>query len=261
MANDMRKKVVALTGASSGIGWAAALEFAKRGADLALIARNAERLEQIKQLVEAEGVRAIALPTDITDPAAVNAAVAQTLGEFGRLDVFVANAGIYARAALTESSLDDIRAIMETNFYGSLNCAYAALTHFKTQGGGSLVTVISMDGKKGMPPDGAYVASKFALNGFNQVLRQELRESGIHIGAVFPSHTDTPQMHGVKAPKIAEKMKPEQVAKAIVKCAQKRKKEVLVPFFSCKLLVWADAISPSLSDWLARAFKLGGTDI
>lgn len=261
MSKSLNGTTVWITGASSGIGRAAALEYAARGANVALVARNAQRLEETRAAAEAFGVKAASFVADITQPAKVEAAFRGAVAAFDKIDVAVCNAGIYMRKAASELSTEEIRGMMETNFYGNLNCIYTALPYFRDRGAGSIVTVISMDAKKGMPPDAAYVASKFALGGFNQVLRQEMRGSGVHIGAVFPSHTDTPQMDSVTAPKIAEKMRPEQVARAIVRCAEKRKKEILVPFFSCKLLVWADAISPSFSDWLDRAFHLGGEDI
>ena len=90
------------------------------------------------------------------------------------------------------------------------------------------------------------------------MLRQELRGSGVHVGAIFPSRTDTPQIAHVDCPGITPKADPSLVANAMVKCVLKRKKEMLVPFGPCKLLVLADALSPSLGDWMVRAFKLDG---
>ena len=116
-----------------------------------------------------------------------------------------------------------------------------------------------MDGKKGVPPDAAYVAAKFAMNGFFQVLRQELRGTGVHAAIIYPSRMDTPQIRHVDVPSITPKGNPDLVAKAVVKAIVRKKKEIMVPSLPCHLLTWADAISPSLSDWLVRVNHLDGT--
>lgn len=155
--------------------------------------------------------------------------------------------------------MDQIRKLMEVNYFGCLNCVYAVLPYFLEKGSGSIITTCSMDGKKGVPPDAAYVGSKFAMNGFFQVLRQELRGSGVHVGIIYPSRMDTPQIAHVDCPKLTPKGDPDMVAKAVVRSVVKKKKEIMVPSFSCHLLTWADAISPSLSDWLVRVNHLDGT--
>lgn len=251
-------KNILITGASSGIGRATALAFAQEGANLALVARSEERLRAVAEECRALGARAEIFLADTSEKAQIEAAVHAAVEALGGLDVLHCNAGIYLRRAAKDLEIPQIERIMNTNFYGTLNTIYAALPHFLEKGSGSIVTTVSMDGKKGVPPDAAYVASKFALNGFHQVLRQELRPLGIHVGAVFPSRTDTPQIAHVDCPKITPKADPSLVARAVVRCAYKKKSEVLVPNFSCKLLVWADAISPRFGDWMVRAFKLDG---
>lgn len=258
MRTRMKGKAVLITGASSGIGRAAALAFAREGASLALIARNAVRLQAVAEEACAFGVEAETYLADTADRAQIEAAVASALSRFGKLDAAICNAGIYLRCPTKDLTMAQIRAIMETNFFGTLNTAYAVLPHMLAQGAGSIVATCSMDGKKGVPPDAAYAATKFALNGFLQVLRQELRGSGVHVGTIFPSRTDTPQIAHVDCPGITPKAAPSLVAKAMVKCVLKRKKEMLVPFGPCKLLVLADAVSPSLGDWMVRAFRLDG---
>lgn len=258
MKTRMNGKTVLITGASSGIGRAAALAFARQGASLALVARNAERLQAVAEEVRALGAAAEPYLADTSDQAQIEAAVQSALACFGRLDAALCNAGIYLRCPAKDLSMAQIRAIMETNFFGTLNTVYAVLPHMLAQRAGSIVITSSMDGKKGVPPDAAYAATKFALNGFQQVLRQELRGSGVHVGAIFPSRTDTPQIAHVDCPGITPKADPSRVANAMVKCVLKRKKEMLVPFGPCKLLALADALSPSLGDWMVRAFKLDG---
>lgn len=258
MGKGLEGKTALITGGNSGIGRATALLMAREGANLALVGRNRQRLDQVVEEVQALGVQAQGFEADIAQPQQIEQAIAQAAARFGRIHIAHLNAGIYLRCPAAELTMEQIRAIMDNNFYGTLNALYPLLAHMKAQGGGSIVATLSMDGKKGVPPDGAYVASKFALNGFFQVLRQELRGSSIHIGAVFPSHTDTPQIAHVACPPIAHKMQPEQVAQGVLRCVLGRKPEVLVPGPSCKLLVLCDAVSPRLGDLMVRLFRLGG---
>ncbi len=259
MKQRMKDMKVAITGASSGIGRATALRMAKEGADVALIARNRERLEEVASLVRREGRRAVVLEADVTDPESVKKAGEAAVEGQGGLDVLHCNAGISLRCPAKDLRMDQIRKIMEVDYFGCLNCVYAVLPYFLEKGAGSIVTTCSMDGKKGVPPDAAYVGAKFAMNGFFQVLRQELRGSGVHVGIIYPSRMDTPQIAHVDCPKITPKGDPDSVARAVVRSVVKKKKEIMVPSFSCHLLTWADAISPSLSDWLVRVNRISGT--
>ena len=258
----MKQKLIGknaiVTGASSGIGRATALALAKQGANVALIARNEARLNAVADEVRALGVQAEVLLADIRDEQQLKAAIDGAVERFGTIHICHCNAGIYLRCPAAELTQEQLRGMMENNFFGNLSTAYAILPHFRAQDGGHLIVTVSMDGKKGVPPDAAYVATKFALNGFFQVMRQELRREGIHVGMIFPSRTDTPQIAHVACPKITPKASPEKMANAVVKCIVRNKREMLVPYLPCKLLVLADAISPRLGDWMVRTFKLDG---
>lgn len=258
--SKMFGKNVAITGASSGIGKATALRMAKEGANVALIARNRARLDETAEMIRRMGRKAVVIEADVTDAEAVKTAVDTAVNELGSLDVFHCNAGIYLRCPAKDLRMDQIRKLMEVDFFGCLNCVYAVLPYFLKQGYGNIVTTCSMDGKKGVPPDAAYVAAKFAMNGFFQVLRQELRGTGVTASIIYPSRMDTPQIKHVDCPGITPKGNPDMVAKAVVKAVTKNKKEIMVPFFSCHLMTWADAISPSLSDWLIRFNHLDGAE-
>ena len=250
-------KKAAVTGASSGIGRATALRLAQEGADLALLARNKQRLDQVAAQCRDLGVKAHVVRCDTTSRDQVNSAVAESLAVLGALDIFHCNAGIYLRRPACELQMEQIRKIMEVNFYGYLNCVYAILPHFLAKREGCIVATLSMDGKKGVPPDAAYAASKFALNGFFQVLRQELRDSGVHVATIFPSRMDTPQIAHVDCPGLTPKGDPRQVAEAVLKAIVHRRKEIVVPAHA-KLLELADTLSPSLGDWMVRAIKAEG---
>ena len=169
----LENKNIAITGASSGIGRATALRVAKEGANVALIARNRERLEETAAEIRAMGKKAVVIEADITDSEKIKNAVDTAIKELGTLDVFHCNAGIYLRCPAKDLRMDQIRKLMEVDFFGCLNCVYAVLPYFLERKSGTIVTTCSMDGKKGVPPDAAYVAAKFARNGFFQVLRQE----------------------------------------------------------------------------------------
>ena len=244
----MEGKKVAITGASSGIGRATALRMAKEGADVALIARNRDRLEETAAAVRELGRKAVTIEADITDEEQVRHAVETAISELGSLDVFHCNAGIYLRCPAKDLRMDQIRKLMEVDFFGCLNCVYAVLPYFLERKSGTIVTTCSMDGKKGVPPDAAYVSAKFAMNGFFQVLRQEL------------SRMDTPQIAHVDTPALTPKGDPDMVARAVVKAVVRKKKELMVPSLPCHLMTWADAISPSISDWLVRVNHLDGTE-
>jgi len=257
---QMKGKKVAITGASSGIGRATALRMAREGADIALIARNKQRLEETAAMIRNLGRKAVVIEADITKEDEVKAAVDTAIRELGGLDVFHCNAGIYLRCAAKDLRMDQIRKIMEVDYFGCLNCVYAVLPYFLDKCSGHIVTTCSMDGKKGVPPDAAYVGAKFAMNGFFQVLRQELRGTGVNVSIIYPSRMDTPQIAHVDCPAITPKGDPDMVAKAVVGAVVHNRKEVMVPGVSTRLLTFADTISPSLSDWMVRFNKLDGTE-
>ena len=269
--NHFTDKVAIITGASSGIGRATALALAKEGAHVALAARRQAELQAVADEIRAAGGETLVVPTDVTRPAELERLVAETLKHFGRLDILVANAGVYVRRRLTDPMTDpkglrrplgsEIAAAFElslrVNFFGTLYTVLAALPQMRTQGSGHIVQVSSMDGKKGVPPDAPYVVAKFALAGFGDVLRQELHGTGVDVTTVFPGRVDTPLIATLKVPWISAKIPPEAVARAIVTAIRRRQAEVIVPF-RARLLLWANALSPRLCDWAVRTFRLEG---
>lgn len=250
----------AVTGASSGIGRASAINLAKAGCDVALIARDVDRLNETAEEIRKLGRRAVVITADITDSEAVRTAVETAISELGCIDIFHCNAGIYLRCPVRDLRMDQIRKLMEVDFFGCLNCVYAVLPHMLQRGKGHIVTTCSMDGKKGVPPDAAYVAAKFAMNGFFQVMRQELRGTGVNVSVIYPSRMDTPQIRHVDTPGITPKGDPNMVGRAVVRAVAANRGEMMVPWFSCKLLVIAEAISYRFCEWLIRVNNLAGTE-
>ncbi|MCL6614108.1 MAG: SDR family NAD(P)-dependent oxidoreductase, partial [Firmicutes bacterium] len=186
--------------------------------------------------------------------------VEEALARFGRIDVYVSNAGIYHRCPVRDLRLEDVERVMAVNFYGFLHGVQEVLPHMLARRSGHIVLVSSVDGKKGLPPDGAYVAAKFAATGLAEVLRQELHGTGVHVSTVLPGRVDTPLIADLSVPWISAKIPPERVAKAILKAVKKKKAEVIVPWLGPKTLIFLNTLSPRLGDWAVRIFRLEGKE-
>jgi NADP-dependent 3-hydroxy acid dehydrogenase YdfG len=253
----MPDKVAIVTGASSGIGRATALALAGEGAHVALAARNATALHEVARAIRALGQEALVVPTDVTQQDQVEQLLGETLACWERVDILVANAGAYVRCPISDLTVAEVERSMAVNFYGTLYAILAILPHMLDQKSGHLVLVSSMDAKKGLSPDAPYVAAKFALAGFGEVLRQELYGSGVHVTTVFPGRVDTPMIATLQVPSISAKIPPEAVARAIVRAIHRRQPEVIVPF-QARALLYLNTLSPRLGDWIARLFRLEG---
>ncbi|PVE24545.1 short chain dehydrogenase [Microvirga sp. KLBC 81] len=198
MAREMAGLSVVITGASSGIGRAAARAFAQRGAHVTLAARRAELLEEVARECRDLGGEAIAVPADVTDAEAVAELAEEALRAFGRIDVWINNAGSGVFGPYQDADLALHRRTIEVNLMGSMHGAYVALPIFLEQGHGILINNISLGGWAPTAFAAAYTASKFGLRGFSASLRQELGDHpDIHVCGVFPAIIDTPGLdHG-----------------------------------------------------------------
>jgi NADP-dependent 3-hydroxy acid dehydrogenase YdfG len=224
-----------LTGASSGIGRATGLAFAHRGGLVVLAARRGDALEELARHCQAAGSRALAVPTDMTDEAAVAELARRAVERFGHIDIWVNNAGVYLLGSLEATPPEAFRQVLETNFFGYVHGARAVLPHFRDQGHGVLINNASVYSHLAAPWLTAYVSSKFAVRGFSEALRQELADlPDVHVCTVSPSPVDTPIFastanysgRAVKAPPPT--YPPEQVASAILASALHPKRERIV---------------------------------
>jgi len=243
--------VVVVTGASSGIGRASALAFAERGARVVVAARREEALRGLAS----ECGDALAVPTDVTDEAAVQELARRAVETYGRIDVWFNNAGVYLLGRFEDTPPEAFRQVVETNFFGAVHGARAALPRFRSQGNGTLINTASILGRVAGPYLSAYSASKFAIRGLTGALRQELRGAGdIHACAVLPAPIDTPLFRhtanytgrAVKPPRPVYDA--DQVARAVVSLAERPRKEVIVGG-SGRMLAVQQRLSLRLGEW------------
>jgi len=250
-------RVAIVTGASSGIGRATALALADHGACVALAARRTSALEELAAQIVSKGREALVVTTDVTRQDQVERLMSQTLARWGQVDILVANSGQYIRSPVAKVSPSILEQSMAINFYGNVYPILLVLPHMLARQSGHIVLVSTMDAKKGLPLDAPYVAAKAAMSGFCEVLRQELRGSGIFVTTVFPARVDTPMIDHLKVPWISAKIPPEAVSRAILRGIQRRKAEIILPPRAI-LLHALNFFSPGLADSAARFFHLQG---
>lgn len=232
---SLNEKTVVITGASSGVGRAAAFAFARQRAKLVLAARRQPALDEVVKECMELGAKAIAVTTDVTDTESVRRLAATAIDFGGRIDVWINNAGVLAAGGFTETPIEIHDQVIRTNLLGYLHGAYAVLPYFKQQQYGVLINHISVGGWFPTPYAVGYSASKFELRGFSEALRGELGDwPAIHVCDLFPAFLDTPGiLHAGNytgrvlkpAPPVYD---PQRVAKAMVSLAQHPKQSVTI---------------------------------
>lgn len=233
---DLRESVVVITGASSGLGRALALEMARRGSFLVLAARREDALEDVAKECRAAGASALVVETDVTDQGDIEALVAKVLEHHGRIDVWVNNAGVTLYAPLEQGPFEQHRRVIETNLFGAMLCARSVIPIYRRQHRGVLINVGSVLSEIGQAFVPAYAISKFGVHGLSEALRVELAdERDIHVCTAFPYAIDTPHFQvaanqiGLQPRALPPTQSPEKVARAIADLAERPRRTKFVP--------------------------------
>ena len=252
-------KVVVVTGASSGIGRAAAVELTRRGAHLVLAARRVPALEETARLCREVGASPQIVATDVTVETQVEALARAALETTGALDAWINNAGVTMFAKLDDAPFEEHRRVIETNLFGSMICARAVLPIFRKQRFGTLINMSSMLGKVGQPFVPAYVISKFGLRGLSEALRADFADvPGVRICTLYPFAVDTPHFEaganwlGLEARPLPPVQSPERVAAILADLVEHPRHERHVPRLAT-LGVALHALAPRPMERLVQA--------
>jgi hypothetical protein len=251
-------KTVVVTGASSGIGRATALEFARRGADVVVAARRREKLEAVAAECRVLGVNATAVMTDVS----VREDCERLIASVPRVDILVSNAGFGIYDPIERANVRDLESMMQTNYFGAVYCTHAVLPQMLERRAGAIVIVSSITGIMGFASMGGYCASKFALNGFAEALRSEVIDRGVRVSMVCPATTDTDffqtaereKMPGASRMMLA--MKPEKVARAICDAAADGRYRRILPLFAHVYMRLKEAFPIAAHFLMRRVSKL-----
>lgn len=256
----LTSRVVAITGASAGIGRATAERLSAEGAAVVLSARRADRLNELTASITAAGGRALAVPGDVTSDADMHALVARAVETFGRLDAMICNAGIGYTGALDDTPPDVMRRLIDVNLMGTLYAARAALEVFRRQDRGHLVVVSSINGRRGIGGSSVYAATKAAQVGLVEALRAEFVGTSLRASVVYPVATSTEfrdvirRDFGRATSGVGPKQTAEHVARAIAKCLVSPRAEVY-PYRPAKLLALLGVIAPAQADRLVTKYR------
>lgn len=254
-ASKLEDKVMILTGASSGIGWATALELAPYRPRLILVARRDDKLKELARRIKDSAAEVRAYKCDVSDLRQGKQLIAEVLKRWGRIDILINNAGIMATRRFEKQSMAEVESVMRTNYLGAVNLVREALPAMLTQGRGHIINVASMAGMMGLPYMASYCASKFALVGFTEALRREYYGTGVTFTAYCPGSVDTPMtsetLKDVRLRKLTRAKTAGQAAKKLISCALKPRPELIygeAPGFLLKLL----RLAPGATDWLTH---------
>jgi NADP-dependent 3-hydroxy acid dehydrogenase YdfG len=262
---NLQGAVVAVTGASAGIGRECALAFAREGSRVSVCARRMDRLEALADAIRAMGGEVMLSGTDVGDEGQVRRFIEATVARFGRLDVLVNNAGFGVRGRVEETPAQDYERLMRVNYLGTVYGCQAAVPIMRRQGSGVIINISSIVGHRSLPGGAAYAATKAAQISLTESLRVELRGTGVHASSVHPIGTASEfaevaarESPGRKGGAVGPQQTARDVARAIVRCARHPRPEVY-PYPLSRAVVWMNAVAPGLADWVwARQSRKAG---
>ena len=253
---NFKNKIVWITGASSGIGEALAVAFAREGAKLVLSARRGEELERVKKQLQLPDDQVLILPMDVTDFANAPVVVQKVIQHFGRIDYFIHNAGVSQRSYVQDTDFEVYRRLMDVNFFSTVALTKAVLPLMKTQKSGHFVVISSVAGKVGTIMRSGYNASKHALHGFYDSLRAEVYDDNIQVTLVCPGYINTTislsalnekgESYGKMDQAQATGIAVEICAQRILKAVQVGKKEIVIGGLTETLAVYLKRFWPNL---------------
>lgn len=265
MIRKLSGTIVVITGATSGIGRETAREFAATGATVVIAGRRKDRLQELVGEIETKGGQALAVPTDVSDQSQVEELINTAIRHFGRVDVLVNNAGVAIASRFEQMALEDFRRLMDVNFWGAVYACRAVVPQMRKQRGGVILNVSSIFGKRGMPFETAYCASKFALAGFSEALRAELMSENIDVCTIFPGAVETEIFDaaanntGLELPGFVPKFPAKQMAKLIVQTARFPQAEVIAAI-DAQAINLTRTVVPTLMD-LALGWSVPFMDV
>src|SRR6185436_7696478 len=243
-------KVVMITGASSGIGKALALEIASRGAHLALLARRESLLNELVNEAGTRNVKAIAVAADVRDAQAVRAAADQFRTKLGPIDILIANAGVGTADHALKLAPEHAAEVMGTNVLGSVNSVAAVAPEMVARGQGRLVAISSLAAYRGLPKSAAYCASKAAMTAYFESVRIDLRNTGVGVTIIYPGFIRTGITQG-RIAKMRYLMELEPAVKKIVSAIEKEKNTYAFPWQLATIVRSGLLMPVAMYDWIA----------
>ncbi len=249
--------VLLVTGASSGIGAAAARTFADAGYRVSMAARRLDRLEALEQEIEANGGQALAVAADLSAYEDIQKMVSVTLAQFRQVDVLINNAGFGRLKWLEElDPIADIQAQLHINLLAMILVAREVLPHMIERRSGHILNMSSIGGFVATPTYTAYSASKFGVRGFTEALRREVGVYGIHVTGIYPGsvktefkdHAGIERKTGQTTPE-ALRLEPEEVAQAMLKVITRPRRTVILPW-QMRFSIWMNSLFPGIVDWI-----------
>lgn len=234
---DISKQVVLITGASDGLGKSIALELAQKGCTVVIVGRSSEKLKKVKELIDSQGYSCIEMVCDVSKPTDVERVVLNVVDKFGRIDILINNAGIWASGPIESYDVEKINSLFATNTLGTIYMTRSVVPHMKKIKQGQILNVMSIAGVETKDAYGiVYTATKHALSGFTDTLKEELQETGIKVMGFYPGgmNTNILKAAGIDMPSFKDSsMDTKDVAK-IVSFVLQQPKDIVIDHFEVR---------------------------